>query len=385
MHLTTFQYRLYPKPAQAQRMFQVLNVCRHWYNMCLSERKWSYELEGRSVSKDDQIKQARLYRQTFPQAQAVFSQTLQSVAADLGKAFDAFFRRVKAGEKPGYPRFKSRNRFHSFTFPQYGFGVKVDGRRLRLYGIGRVAVRWHRPLAGTIKTVRIVHQAGRWHACFACEVPDAACLPATGQVVGIDVGLSALATLSSGEKIETPHYYRTGQAKLRILQRKLARAQYGSQNRRKALRAVQRQHEHVANQRQDYLHKLSTSLVRQYDGIALEELRVTNMVRNKHLSKSILDSGWSMFRQYLTYKAANAGREIAFVNPAYTSQSCSACGALFQNFDLSTRWVECVCGLSLDRDHNAALNILSRAGWDTPVPDNVGRSQAQASVRSPRL
>jgi len=154
MQLKTFQYRLYPKPAQAQQMVQVLNVCRHWYNMCLAERKWSYELEGRRVSKNDQIKQARLYRQTFPQAQTVFSQTLQSVAVDLSKAFDAFFRRVKAGKQPGYPRFKSRNRFHSFTFPQYGSGVKVDGRRLRLYGVGRVAVRWHRPIEGTIKTVK---------------------------------------------------------------------------------------------------------------------------------------------------------------------------------------------------------------------------------------
>ncbi len=385
MQLKTFQYRLYPKPAQAQQMVQVLNVCRHWYNMCLAERKWSYELEGRRVSKNDQIKQARLYRQTFPQAQTVFSQTLQSVAVDLSKAFDAFFRRVKAGKQPGYPRFKSRNRFHSFTFPQYGSGVKVDGRRLRLYGVGRVAVRWHRPIEGTIKTVQIVHQAGHWYACFACEVPNAACLPAAGKVVGVDVGLSALATLSSGEKIETPHYYRTGQAKLRVLQRKLVRAKRGSHNRHKARRAVQRQHEHIANQRQDYLHKLSTYLVQQYDAIALEDLHVTNMVQNKHLSKSILDSGWSMFRQYLTYKAANAGRVIAFVNPAYTSKLCSTCGAVFQDFDLSTRWVECACGLSLDRDHNAALNILSRAGWDTSVPDNVGRCQAHASVRSPCL
>ena len=156
-----------------------------------------------------------------------------------------------------------------------------------------------------------------------------------------------------------------------MLQRKLARAQRGSKNRKKALRAVQRQHEHIANQRADFLHKLSTDLVRRFDAIALEDLRVNNMVKNHHLSKSILDSGWSMFRQYLTYKAASAGREIAFVDPRYTSKTCSACGIVFQDFDLATRWVTCACGLSLDRDHNAALNILSRAGWDAPVPDNV--------------
>ena len=199
------------------------------------------------------------------------------------------------------------------------------------------------------------------------------------------MGISALATLSNGVKVENPNYYRVAQKKLRVLQRQLARAQRGSKNRRKALLAVQRQQQYVANQRKDYLHKLSTTLVQRYDAMALEDLRVTNMVRNRHLSKSILDSGWSAFRQYLTYKAANAGREIAFVDPAYTSKSCSNCGAIFQNFSLSTRWVDCDCGLSLDRDQNAALNILKRSGWDTPVPDNVARSQAQASVRSSRL
>ena len=148
----------------------------------------------------------------------------------------------------------------------------------------------------------------------------------------------------------------------------------------------------MANQRRDFLHKLSTELVRVYDAIAIEDLRVSNMARNHRLSKSILGSGWATFRQYLTYKAESAGREIACVSPAYTSKCCSACGAVFQHFDLSTRWVECACGLSLDRDHNAALNSLSRAGWDTSVPGNVAPlpvssedGQEQASVRSPRL
>jgi len=155
------------------------------------------------------------------------------------------------------------------------------------------------------------------------------------------------------------------------LQRKLARAHKGSKNRRKALLRVQRQQEHVANQRGDVLHKLSTSLVQAYDLIAVESLRIKNMVKNRHLSKSILDSGWSTFRQFLTYKAVSAGREIAFVNPAYTSKCCSNCGVLFQDFDLSTRWVDCACGLSLDRDHNAAINILAKAGWDTSANANV--------------
>jgi putative transposase len=385
MSLKAFKYRLYPTPVQERQLFQVLNVCRAWYNLCLAERKWSYEIDGRSVSKSEQERTGVDYRKTFPQAQIVFSQTMQTVCDDLDKAFQAFFRRVKAGEKTGYPRFKGRQHFHSFAFKQFGAGARLDGRRLKLYGIGRVAVRWHRALEGTIKTVRIIHKADCWYACFTCEVPDSTPLPATGQIVGIDVGISALATLSDGVKVENPNYYRSAQAKLRVLQRKLARCQRGSKNRRKALLRVQRQQEHVAHQRKDTLEKLSTALARQYDGIALEDLRITNMVRNKHLSKSILDSGWGYFAERLRVKAESAGRVVIFVDPAYTSKCCSNCGAVFQDFSLSTRWVECACGLSLDRDHNAALNILKRTGWDTPVPGNVARNQAQASVRSPRL
>lgn len=390
--LRTYRYRLYPSRSQEDNLWHVLDACRGLYNMALAERKYAYRLEGRSVSKRELYELARRYRKTFPYADQMFSQTAQSVIEQVDAAFEAFFRRVKAGEKPGFPRFKGRNRFNSFLFKQFGMGAKLDGRRLKLYGIGRVRVRWHRPIEGAVKTVRIQHKAGRWYACFACEVPEPESLPETGRAVGIDVGISALLTTSDGEKVEHPAFYRAGQRKLRRLQRKLARARRGSQNRRKALRAVQRQQEHVANQRRDFLHKLSASLVHEYDRIALEDLRVSNMVRNRRLSKSILDGGWATFRQYLAYKAESAGRELAFVDPAHTSRSCSKCGAVFQDFDLSTRWVRCACGLSLDRDHNAALNMLRRAGWDTPVPDNVAplfapsrSEQGQASVRSPRL
>ena len=390
--MRTYKYRLYPSPSQARALRRVLDACRGLYNMALAERKYTYQLEGRSVSKADLYALAKHYRRIFPYADQMFSQTAQSVIEQVDLAFQAFFRRVKAGEKPGYPRFKGHGWYNSFLFKQFGSGARLDGRRLKLFGIGRVRVRWHRPVEGKIKTVRILHKAGRWYACFACEMEAPDPLPATGRAVGIDVGVSALLTTSDGDKVPHPAYYRAGQRRLRRLQRKLARAQRGSHNRRKVLQQVQRQHEHVANQRRDFLHKLSTDLVRTFDQIALEDLRVRNMVRNHHLSKSILDSGWATFRQLLTYKAESAGSEIAFVNPAYTSKCCSQCGAVFHNFDLSTRWVVCDCGLSLDRDHNAALNILRRAGWDTSVPDNVAplpapswSGQEQASVRSPRL
>ncbi len=377
--IRVFKYRLYPKHSQEKNLFWVLKCARNLYNMALAERKVAYEVEGRNISLAELETLAKHYRKTFPKAIQLSSQTVQSVVKQVDLAFQAFFRRVKLGEKAGYPR------FNSFLFKQYGCGVNITGRRLKLYGIGRVPVRWHRPLEGTIKTVRIVHKAGQWFAVLTCEVIKKLPLPETGNVIGIDVGVSALITTSTGEKVENPNFYRAAQAKLRVLQRALQRKVKGSKNRRKELQAVQRQHSHVANQRMDVLHKLSTKLIQENDGIALEDLSIKNMVRNKHLSKSILDSGWGMFKQYLTYKAESAGREVRLVNPAYTSKCCSNCGQAFEHFSLATRWVRCDCGLSLDRDHNAAINILKKSGWDAPVTANVECSQAQAFVRSPRL
>jgi putative transposase len=371
--LKSYKYRLYPRPAQEKNLFKILACVRHFYNMCLSERKWAYELEGRSVSKNDQLQQVKHYKATFPQARQVHSHVLQVAAADIDKAFQAFFRRIKAREIAGYPRYKGRNRFNSFGFKEHGNGFRLDGNRLKVFGAGRIPVRMHRPILdnGTIKTCRIKYQAGQWFVTFAVEVPDASERPKTGRFIGLDMGISALITTSEGEKVDNPNYYRAGQVKLRVLSRALARKKRGGKNRRKALRRVQRQHMHVGNQRSDYLHKLSTELVRTCDGIALEDLATRNMVRNPHLSKSILDSGWGIFKQYLTYKAASAGREIRFVDPAYTSQTCPQCGKV-EKIRLEVRWVDCPCGLSLDRDHRAAINILIKAGWDTPLQLNVG-------------
>jgi putative transposase len=204
--------------------------------------------------------------------------------------------------------------------------------------------------------------------------------------VGIDVGISALLTTSDGDKVDNPNYYGEAQADLRRKQRKLARTKLGSNNRKKALLAVQKQQQYIANQRKDFLNKLAHDLVKRYDLIALEDLRIVNMVRNKHLGKRILDSGWGYFRQQLADKAASAGRQVVLVNPAYTSKTCSNCGAEFEDLKLSDRWVQCACGLSLDRDHNAALNVLCRAGWDASVSQNVASlpepmAQVRVSVR----
>jgi putative transposase len=359
--IKAFMYRLYPSKTQAQRLNSVRETCRRWYNDLLAERKTAYEERGETIGKYEQLRRVKEHKATNPWAAEVHSHVLQVVVADLDKAFQAFFRRVKAGETPGYPRFKGYNRFSSFGYKEYGNGFKIDGRRLRLSGIGRIAVRWHRPLVGKIKTVRLIEKAGKWYACFACEVEPQP-QPTTEREIGIDVGLTSLLTLSNGEKIENPRWYRTEQRKLRVLQRRVARRKLGGSNRRKAVRQLQGQHEQIANRRKDFINKLIHRLIQQYDRIALEDLRITNMLKNRHLAKSILDAAWGYLIERLHAKAVEAGRVVVLVPPAYTSKTCSGCGYVFEHLTLKDRWITCRCGFSLDRDHNAALNILKRAG-----------------------
>lgn len=361
MIVKTFKYRLYPSRSQQRLLEQTLETCRRWYNTCLEERQTAWEKRRESVSKNDQLRKVKDLKDSNPYAEKVHSHILQTVVQDLDKAFQSFFRRVKAGETPGYPRFKGRQRFDSFGLKEYGNGFKLDGRRLKLSGIGRIRVRWHRPVEGTIKTARMVCKAGEWYVCFTCEV-EAQPLRPTGKEVGIDVGIHHLIATSDGETIENPQWYRAEQATLRVLQRRVARRKLGGSNRQKAVVALQRQHERIANQRKDYLNKLAHDLVICYDKIALEDLPIPNMARNHHLSKSILDAGWGYLKTHLTHKAAEAGRVVCLVNPADTSRTCSQSGHVFEHLKLSDRWVSCVCGLSLDRDVNAARNILKRAG-----------------------
>jgi putative transposase len=327
----------------------------------LEERKVAWEGERHSVSKYEQLAKVKEYRKENPYAGQVHSHILQVVVTDLDKAYQAFFRRVKAGEAPGYPRFKGRNRFDSFGLKEYGNGYKLDGRRLRLTGIGRVRVRWHRPVEGKIKTVRIHRQAGEWYACFACEVEERL-LPPTGREIGLDAGIHHLLASSENEVVENPHWYREERGKLRVAQRRVSRRKLCGANRYKAVLDLQRQHVHIANSRKDYLDKLANHLIMNYDRIALEDLQINGMVRNHHLSKSILDAGWGYLRQRLIDKAAEAGRQVYLVNPAYTSKTCCWCGEEFPELSLGDRWVKCSCGLSMDRDVNAAHNILQRAG-----------------------
>jgi putative transposase len=288
---------------------------------------------------------------------AVHSQVLQDVLRRLDKAFDAFFRRVKAGEKPGFPRFRSRARNYSFTYSQSGFAIEHG--KLRLSKIGKVKIKLHRPVEGKIKTLTITRTStGKWFACLTVEAP-AEPLPVSTEAVGIDVGLKSFATLSTGEEIANPRFFRTEEKELAKAQRKLSAAKKGSQERKKRRKVVAHVHERIANKRRDFAQKESRKLVNRFALIVFENLNISGMLKNHCLAKSIADAAWNQVVQFASYKAENAGRCVVQVNPRNTSQMCRGCGEIVEK-SLSVRTHDCPgCGLVSGRDHNAAINILT--------------------------
>ncbi len=278
----------------------------------------------------------------------------------LDKAFAAFFRRVKAGERPGYPRFQGKDRYNSFTYPQVGVhgGAALDGEMVRVSKIGRIPMRLHRPLQDTPKTVTVSREADGCYVGISCAAVPTEPLPLTGNETGIDMGLKVFLITAAGEMVETPRQYRTAEKQLATAQRRVARRKKGSTRRTKALKLLARTHQQVQRQRCDVHHKTALSLLRTYDTIYLEDVRVTNMVRTPHLAKRISDAGWAAFPTILEAKAACAGRQVVAVPPASTSQDCSGGGERGPK-SLSARTHVCPsCGLVIDRDENAALNML---------------------------
>jgi putative transposase len=358
----TYKYKLKPTPEQAAAMEFVLRRCRELYNAALEERREAWQKCGVSVTVAEQSAQLPAIKEVRPEYCDIHSQVLQDVLTRMDRAFQAFFRRVKHREKPGYPRFQGENRYHSFTYKQFGNGATLDNGFLVLSKIGRIALRWSRPLEGTPKTVTVSREADGWYACVSCaEIPVQTLAP-TGKETGIDLGLESFATLADGTMIHNPRCYRKAEAYLRRCQRRVARRKKGSNRRRKAVRILAKAYRKVRRQRRDFQHEAALSLVRHYDTIYHEDLRTANMLKNHHLAKSISDAGWSQFLDILSFKAACAGRRAVAVPPAYTSQTCSGCGREVAK-GLSVRWHRCPyedCGTSLQRDANAALNILER-------------------------
>jgi len=344
-------------------MEQTLEICRWIYNETLAMRKNAREQEQKHISYFESKRQIPLWKKEHPELSTVYSQVLQNVSLRVDLAFKAFFRRVKAGENPGYPRFKGKGRYDSFTYPQYGF--KLDGDRLHLSKIGDLRIVLHRPVEGTIKTLTIRRSStGKWYACFAVEY-DPAPAPQKETMVGIDVGLESFATLSNGEKIVNPRFFRTDEKALAKAQRKLSKAEKGTPERKKARKIVAHIHERIANRRLNFAHQTSRKLVDRFGMIVFEDLNVENMQKHHHLAKSIADVAWNMFISITQSKAEEAGSRVILVNPRNTSQQCSRCGMIVAK-TLSDRVHSCPhCGLVMDRDQNAAINIM-RLGLQSP-------------------
>jgi putative transposase len=354
-----YKYKLKPTPDQERQLEGVLWRCRTLYNTALEQRITAYRRCGVTLSRYQQEAELKDIRTEMPEYAAIHSHVLQDVLARLDKTYQAFFRRVKAGQTPGFPRYQGRTRYHSFTYKEYGNGARLENGFLVLSKIGRIAVRWSRPIQGAIKTVTISKDADGWSVCFSCAEVPVQPLPLTGRETGIDVGLKVFLITSDGAATENPRHQRKAEKHLKKAQRRVSRRKKGSKRRRKAVQLLKRKYQKVQRQRADFHHKTALALLRQYDTIYLEDLRVANMVRNRHLAKSISDAGWAQFRTILDAKAACAGRQVVAVPPAYTTQDCSGCGERIPK-SLSVRTHVCTsCGLILDRDENAARNILA--------------------------
>ena len=354
--MKTFKYRLQPSKSQRTKLNRTLVLCRWVFNETLATRKNSWEQEKKTLSLYDMNKLLTLWKQEHTELKNVHSQVLQNVQERVDLAFKAFFRRVKAGEKPGYPRFRGYGRYDSFTFKQSGFVLQDQGVLLSKIGILKMIQ--HRPIEGRIKTLTVQRDAvGNWYACFACEV-EAETMPFNDLAIGVDVGLESFATLSNGEKVPNPRFFRQDEKELAKAQRKLSKAEKGTPERAKRRKAVQHVHQRIANRRKDFAHKLSRKWVDRFGMIAFENLCIHNMLQNHGLAKSISDAAWNQLIAYTTYKAENAGRVVALVDPRNTSKQCSRCGTMVEK-SLSVRVHVCpVCGLVMDRDENAANNIL---------------------------
>ena len=364
--LRTFKYQLYPTKSQRSTLEQWLETCRTVYNKTLEVRKSSWKENQISLSLFDTHKLLPQWKLENLSLKRVHAQIFYNVQRHVDLAFKAFFRRLKRKENPGYPRFKSFGRLDSFCFPQYPRGCKLIGNTLVSKKLGTIKLNLHRPVLGTIKTTTFKRTpTGKWFVSFSCEVPTKVFLPPTGKSVGIDLGLENFFTKDDGEVIENPRFLRRDEKDLKRAQRKLSAAPKGTRQRYLNRKVVAKIHERITNRRTNFAHQISRNLINNYDVICLEKLNITDMLDNHFLAKSISDAAWNIFVRFLTYKAEEAGRSLIFVDPAYTSQICSDCGAIVKK-SLSTRTHRCECGLTLGRDHNAALNIL-RLGTQSPA------------------
>lgn len=341
-------------------------------------------MRGKPVSYYTQAVQLRGIRAADRGGQGRWSAgSQQQTLRRLDKAFTAFFRRVRAGRRPGYPRFKGRGWFDTIEWPAQKNGARWDSIphhtiiRVYLLGIGHVRVHQHRAVQGRVKTIMVKREGKRWYVIVSCDDVPRQPLPATGVAVGIDMGIASFLTTSDGVHVPNPRYLAASASRLTDAQRQLARCQRGSNRRRTAKTRVAGVHRKIRRQRLDFAHKAALKLVRNHDLIAHEALRTGSMTRSASgtvdapgqnvaakagLNRSILDAGWGVFLSVLRAKAESAGRAVAEVDPRHTSQRCSRCGHLAAGNRVTQAVFRCLaCGYQAHADANAAKNIL-RAG-----------------------
>jgi putative transposase len=374
--LRAYKYRLWTNENQDRELSIMLETHRRLYNACLEQRKTTYETEKRSIKYSEQSSWYKSQRPINTYFARLNFSSAQATMRRLDKAFVAFFRRLKTGVKPGYPRFKPADRFSSIEFPTHGDGIRLTGNRLRIQHVGVVKVCLHRPLPddAQIRTLTVTRESDKWYIEVCFKIPDLEPTPNTLPAVGLDVGIEHFLTTSDGEHIPNPGYLKSALPELHRTQRSLSRKKKGGKNRAKAKIKIRKLHARVKNLRSDHRHKTTLDLIRCYGYIAVENLNVKGMLGNRRLSRAISDVAWSAFITTLTHKAESAGATVVQVPPQGTSQECSGCGQTVQK-KLSERWHNCPhCGSSLQRDVNAARNILMRAftspgsgEWDVTV------------------
>jgi len=351
--IRTFRYPLEPNRTQAAILSNWIEHCRQLYNASLQQRRDAYRLQRKSLSYMTQTRDLTELRADDPEWREVPVEAERSALRRLGKAFDAFFRRVKAGQKPGFPRFRGRDRFDSFDL----LALAVDGNHVRLPKLGLVKFHLYREMKGKILSVTVRRSASRWWISFACDIGAAPEKVPVKTAVGIDLGITTYAVLSNGDEVANPRFFRKGEEVLARRQRSLATKTRGSRSRQRAKILVGKAHEHVRNQRLDFARKLACETFARFDLVAHEDLNIRGMVHG-NLAKSIHDASWGMFIEAIRCKAECAGKWAVPVDPRGTSQRCSACGTVVPK-TLSEREHACPCGARMSRDLNAAINILN--------------------------
>jgi len=340
-----------------QKVDEWIDLCRNLYNASLEQRIDVYKRRRKSLSYYDQCREIPELRNNFPEYREINVQLLNDVLARLKRSYDSFFRRVRSGEeKVGFPRFKGQDRFKSFALHQNGW--KLNGKYLTIKKLGKFKMRLSRPIEGDIKTVMIKKSLDNLYVFFSCDNVPEKKLKFTSKKIGLDMGIISFCVDSKGKKTDNPLHFQQSEKLLRRRRRSLTRKQKGSQNRKDAKLLVSKIYEKITNQRDFFLHRIANSYIKNYGNIFVEDLQINKMVQNSYVAKNIHDSSWGQFFHHLSYKAEEAGRKVTKVNPQFTSQRCSKCGAINQDLKRQRIWTCSVCGAVHDRDVNGAKNVL---------------------------